>query len=123
MANELQLTLRVGHTKEPKDPWAWSGVIQATQTGKGVYANTVSAATTGTDLSFGGITPGLVMLVNLDDTNFVNWGMSDGGTLKAPGILYPTTRWPAMFFAKPGETIRLQADTAACEVYFKAWEL
>lgn len=120
---DLTLNFAVQHGKAPKFPWRPVDAITATQTGQGVFSNTITAATTGTDLTFGGITPGLVLIVNLDDTNSVTWGMSDAGVLKAPGILYPVTRWPAMFFANPGATIRVQANVAACEVFYLAYEL
>lgn len=123
MANELQLALRVGHTKEPKVSWQWPSVIQFDQTGAGVYQQTLAIGTTAEDVAFGDIAPGLVILVNLDDTNFVDFGMSDGGTLKTLGTLLPGDRVPAMFMLKSGTTLRMQADTAACNVHVVAWEL
>jgi hypothetical protein len=113
----------VTHQKQPAQNWQPYGAVMATQTGAGVFAQTLNIGTTAEAVSFGDVSPGLVILYNLDDTNFVNFGMSDGGTLKAIGRLYPTTRWPAMFFLMPGQTLMMQADTLACEVHVVAYEL
>src|SRR5690349_2165786 len=113
MANDLQLTLRVGHTKDPRVSWSWPNVIQFDQTGSGVYQQTLSIGTSAEDVAFGDIAPGLVILVNLDDTNYVDFGMSDGGTLKTLGRLYPGDRVPAVFMLSPGQTLRMQANTGA----------
>lgn len=123
MANELRLSLRVEHTKDPRMPWSWPSVIQFDQTGTGAYRQTLSIGTSAEDVAFGDIAPGLVVLVNLDDTNYVDFGMSDGGTLKILGRLYPGDRVPAMFVLSPGQTLRMQANTGACNVDVAAWEL
>lgn len=120
---DLSLTLSVQHTKDPQVSWRWPGVIQFDQTGSGVYQQTLSIGTTAEDVSFGDIAPGLVILVNLDDTNYVDFGMSDAGTLKTLGRLYPGDRVPAMFMLGPGQTLRMQANTGACNVHVTAWEL
>jgi hypothetical protein len=59
--------------------------------------------------------------VNLDDTNFVDWGYDDSSTMRDPARLYPESNWPTMFWLKPGRTLRLKADTASCKVYVKAY--
>lgn len=63
-------------------------------------------------LSVGDVaTPGLVFLRNLDATNFVTWGTvtTDLGFQLNPG------EWSVVRL-KSGESILLQADTAACKV-------
>ena len=123
MANELSVSLRVQHTKDPQINWQWPGIIQFDQTGVGVYQQTLSIGTTAEAVSFGDIGPGIVILVNLDDINFVEWGMSDAGTLKKIGTLRETSRIPAIFELATGQTLMMQADTAACNVHVVAWEL
>jgi hypothetical protein len=121
---DLTLSLQVQHTKEPRNSWRPEGSAPtATQTGAGVYDNTLAIGTTAEDVSFGDVVPGLVILQNLDDTNFVDFGMSDAGTIKPLGRLYPDGRWPAMFFLKPSTTLRMQADTASCNVRVIAYTL
>lgn len=123
MANELQLSMSIQHTKDPAIGWSPRSAIQATQTGTGVYQQTVNIGTTAEAVSFGDVSPGLVLLYNLDTTNFVDFGMSDGGTLKPIGRLYPSSKWPAMFYLSAGQTLMMLADTASCEVHVVAYEL
>ena len=123
MANDIRVSLRIEHTKDPRVPWSWPGVVQMDQTGAGVYQQTLSIGTTAEDVAFGDIAPGLVVLVNLDDTNYVEFGMSDGGTIKKIGTLPASSRVPAMFMLATGQTLRMQANTGACNVHVVAWEL
>lgn len=123
MANELRLQIGITHQKEPSQNWAPYGAVLATQTGAGVFSQTVNIGTSAEVVSFGDVAPGLVLLYNLDDENYVDFGMSDGGTLKAIGRLYSSTRWPAMFYLSPGQTLMMQANTAACDVQVVAYEL
>ena len=120
---DLQLNISVTHTKTPKKGWQPIDAITADQAGTGRFAYTQTIGTTAEDVAFGDVTPGLVILTNLDDTNFVSFGMSDAGTIKKLGRLYPATEWPAMFFLEPGQTLRMQADTAPCQVDIVAYVL
>jgi hypothetical protein len=123
MADELRLNIAVTHTKAPKIRWQPTDAIQMDQTGAGVYQQTLSIGTSAEDVAFGDVAPGLVILTNLDPTNYVDFGMSDGGTLKTLGRLYPAEGWPAMFMLSPGQTLRMQANTLACNVHVVAYEL
>lgn len=123
MANELSASLTVVHSKTPRRSFRPNTSFQATQAGQGVFEQTLSIGTAEENVSFGDVSPGLVILQNLDPTNFVSWGINDGGAIKAPGVLYPSTEWPTMFWLKPGATLRMQADTGACEVQVTAYEL
>ena len=120
---DLRLAFQIDHTKEPENSWRPAGTIEATQAGAGSYRNTITVPTAGVNVSFGNVAPGLITLYNLDDTNSVNYGEDDAGTVKGPGILYPTTRWPGMFHLRPGKTLRLEANVAACSVYIIAYTL
>ncbi len=66
-------------------------------------------------------TNGMLFLMNLDAANFVQWGMSDAGTMKAVGKLKggATAASCALLYVDAGVTVRLKADTATCKVYYK----
>lgn len=121
--SDIQINIGVTHTKKPKVGWQPLDAIAFDQSGVGRFAYTQTIGTTAEDVAFGDISPGLVILVNLDDTNFVSFGMSDGGTIKKLGRLYPTTRVPAVFMLEPGQTLRMQADTGPCQVDIVAYAL
>ena len=57
---------------------------------------------------------GLLYLRNLDETNYVDWGMSDSGTMKAVGRLLPGEI--AFVRVKPSAQVMMQAHTAAVNV-------
>lgn len=63
-------------------------------------------------------TLGWVILHNLDDTNYVQWGFSTGfyGGRMEPG------EKAGPFRLEPGTTIYLKSNTAACKVYIAAFE-
>lgn len=63
-------------------------------------------------------TLGWVLMRNLDETNFVQWGFATtdyGGRMEAGEPAGP-------FRLEPGTTIYLKADTAACQVLIYALE-
>lgn len=73
---------------------------------------TVDVATSETTVDFGDITPGLVMLKNLDATNFTDWTTDTGDynhTLDPNGDT-------ALFRLKGTQTLFLKADTAPTKV-------
>ena len=121
--SDLALNIQITHGKAPKIGWRPTDAITSTQTGTGKFDQTISIGTTAENISFGDVAPGLVILWNLDSTNFVTFGQNNAGTIQPIGILYPSTNWPAMLFLKPGETLRMQADTNACNVQVIAYTL
>ena len=78
-----------------------------------VTIGTVEESTTFPELT----TLGWLEMKNLDPTNFVEWGFSTGalGGRMEPGE-------PASFRLKPGATLFLKADTAACKCQINAFE-
>ena len=63
-------------------------------------------------------TEGMLWMLNLDATNYVQWGFSAGvygGRLKPNGP-------PAQFQMEPGLTLYLKANTAACNVLVYGFE-
>lgn len=66
-------------------------------------------------------TNGMLFLMNLDATNYVQWGMSDSGTMKSVGKLKggATAASCALLYVDAGVTVRLKANTGACNVLYK----
>lgn len=60
-------------------------------------------------------TPGLLILRNIDSTNYVQWGPKSGGAMIPCGRLLPMGL-PAAIPLDNSVTIRLVANTAACRV-------
>lgn len=60
-------------------------------------------------------TEGVLVIHNLDDTNFVTVGPDDSGQIDFLKIK-PGEAWPMRI--APGTTIKATADTAACDVRF-----
>jgi hypothetical protein len=117
MANELTLTSSITHTKAPKISWRPSSNFTADQTGTGVNIATLSIGTSEEDVDFTTIFPdlttaGIVVIENLDATNYVEWGVKDT-TMKAIGRI-EAGDFPVIFRYKPAVVLRMQANTAAC---------
>lgn len=116
MANEIKITQHVQVENAGADVNYKPSTFQLTQTGKGVYQATISAATSEAALSFSGITTaGFVLLRNLDSTNFVEWGPESGGAMIKVGKLKASDP-PALFRLAGSTTLRVKADTAACKL-------
>ena len=89
---------------------------------QGMAGGVQSIGTSEENLSAGDIaTNGMLFMMNLDATNYVQWGMSDGGTMKAVGRLKggATAASCALLYVDAGVAVRMKANTAACNVYYK----
>jgi len=84
----------------------------------------VTVTTSEITLSFGSVTPGVVVLYNVDDTNYVEWGYATGvyGGRLQPRKTTANKGVPAVFVLNPGASVYLKADTASCDVYAYAWD-
>lgn len=86
---------------------------QFDQAGVGCDDREHSIGTTEESITFTDIaTNGFVLMINLDPTNYVEWGFSTtvyGGRMKLSQMAGP-------FFLNPGATLFLRANTAACRV-------
>lgn len=132
MANEAtiqsSLNIRAGNIQYQSRP----STFNANVTGrKGPTPGAVRIATTpGTSVLFGELTtPGLVRIQNLDETNFVKWGVWNGVTFYSLGKILPgesyVFRMSEDFDAGTGTSgheFRIVADTAACVVVVDAFE-
>jgi len=121
MANEISITLQVTCTNGVfRHNYIPGRQFNLTQAAIGGADFTQSIGTSEENITFVDITPGLVVLWNMDATNYVEVGKSDGGTMKEIVKLLPQGP-PAMFVVASGETIRALANTAACIVKIVAW--
>lgn len=94
---------------------------QADQTTPGTIQLVQNIGTTAEDVLFTGLTaPRWMILQNLDATNYVDIGMSDGGTLKA--LIQLKAGESCKFPLKPSTTVRAQANTAAIDLAIMAAE-
>lgn len=100
----------------------------------------VAITTLGTDISFSQLTtPGFVVFHNLDDTNFVEWGIYEPATDRfypvgeiGPGEIYVMKfsrnlleeYYPATGTgtSAPTNTFRMKANTASCVVVVECFE-
>jgi hypothetical protein len=119
MANELNITLGlVAFTKAGKSFRREGGEVIVNVSGNHFQAGSQSVGTSEEGIGLGDITSlGWFALRNLDATNKVYWGNVTG---QLNNELLPGERVYAR--AKSGNNaIRVQADTAACEVEFAAF--
>lgn len=120
MANEIRITESVqvinGSFRDSFSP----GTIQVTQAASGGgNPGTVSIGTSEEDVAFGDVTPSLLIMQNLDTTNFVKYGPKSAGAMVEFGRL--AAGKTARLFLAPGVTLRMIADTAACKVLIKGY--
>lgn len=71
---------------------------------------------------------GIVQIINLDPTNYVSWGLLDGGNFRPIGELLPgefaTFRLSRSVLTAnaAADVIRLVANTATCNVQFNCFD-
>src|SRR4051812_29736164 len=56
---------------------------------------------------------GILYMQNLDDTNYIQWGYNDAGTLRVVGRIPPNEY--VRMRVEPSGDIRCKANTAACD--------
>lgn len=120
MAGELKLTVSANITKGfYKDSFS-PGQLSIDQTTQGAFCGVLSIGTSDEAVTFTDIsTLGWLIMRNLDTSNYVEWGPESGGAMVAVGRMEAGE--VAVFRLKPGITLRLQANTAACRVEFKCY--
>lgn len=79
----------------------------------------VSIGTSEEDISFGDVTPRIVIIENMDATNFVKYGPKSGGSMVNFGRVSPGGI--ARFEMGASVTLRMSADTAACNVRIRGY--
>lgn len=121
MANEISLTLGVqvknGYHVDKFEP----GTIQITQSSPGRGGHVQVIGTSPEAVSFGDVaTNGLLLMRNLDTTNYVTFGPDSNGTLIVMGKMKPGE--VAAFRVAPTVTMKAQADTNSVKVDVRLYE-
>lgn len=121
MADEITINasirVRNGNLRADINP----GSLQIDQAAaRGPAPGSVNVGTSEEAIGFGELaTLGLLMIHNLDATNFVDFGPESGGAMVAAVRVKPGE--VALFRMVPGTTYRAKADTAACNVVFSGF--
>lgn len=117
MSLDIALTINPAADGVALPPFV-SGRLSVFQTTEGGgNPGVVSVTTSEVTLSFGSVTPGVVLLYNLDDTNFVEWGVATGVyPFRLPPRLASNSKACPALFTRQSGTIYLKADTATCRV-------
>lgn len=121
MADEIEVTIRAvlndpsGFLKNQKFDF---GTTKHTQTNRLLYSDIVSVTTADTVFGIGSVgatTQGMLGLVNLDPTNYVDFGKDVAGALDPCIRLKPNKKnWLELV---PSAAYRWQANTATCKVF------
>lgn len=137
MANEIKITLGVlakkGNLDYRLESTAFTETIDAASP-KGPCPGAITVTTSGTDADFSQLTnPGLCVMKNLDEDNYVTYGIYDTSTatfFPLGEILPGSTTQLRLSRGLGGEgvgttganTLRFVADTASCFVQVLAFE-
>ena len=123
MANEISVTLQVRCTNGVFRQDFPSRTFNLTQSvARGAIFTQVIGSGAEENVSFTDFTAGLVIIWNMDATNYVEFGKSDGGTMKEIMKCLPQGP-PQVFYLASGETLRGLANTADCAVQIYAWSV
>lgn len=116
MADEIRITLSVTVERGSyKATFPYSDALD--QAATGAAGGVQSIGTSEENLSAGDLANvGYLFMRNLDSTNYVDWGVSDAGAMKAVGRLKAGD--VAVLRVKPAAAVRMQANTAACLVQY-----
>jgi len=118
MANEISITARldVENGNYKPGPLSFANVADD-QAAQGAAGDVQEIGTTEETLVSTGLTnKGWLIMRNLDDTNYVEWGFSTG---VYGGKLDPGGSGIALFKTGTGTTIYMKANTGACKVQFR----
>ncbi len=138
MSNEarVQISLYItkGNLRYQSQPTSYAANVS---TAKGPTPGVLAVPTSGVDVSFAQLNyPGLCWIQNLDNTNYVEWGVHDGTLFHPVGRLLPGELTCFRLSANLGEeesatgtgttgpvnTFFLKANLATCEVRVDAFE-
>ena len=125
MADEARvtstLTIGKGNLDYASRPSVFSADVDAAAP-TGPTPGSLLIATAGTDVSFAQLTTaGFCKLTNLDDTNFVEYGIWDSSTFHELGEIQPGEFY-VIRLSRNMTGLRMKADTAACECVVEGFE-
>jgi hypothetical protein len=136
MASEARITtslqIKKGNLFYQNQPQAFIADMEGD---KGPSPGAITVGTAGTDVDFSELAqPGLCRIMNLDEANFVTFGIWDG-EFHPLGELLPGESYVLRISRElgsefgvgtgtsgSGNTLRFKADTAACDVLVEAFE-
>ena len=120
MADEIAITLAVSVTNGNFLDNINMGTLQFNQSNEGVDGSVVEIATSETTISLSDLTTeGYMLLRNLDTTNYIDIGPDSTGQVDFIRLLAGEV---ALFPLTPGPTVKATANTAACNLFVRAWE-
>ncbi len=119
MANEISKSIRLTASKTGATV-SYQSTVSETMTGDDMISSVQSIATTAETVNFGEITgaPSLVIIKNLDATNFVEFGGDSGLTVFKLKLLAGQD----MLIRPQSATLYAKADTAAVKIQVIATE-
>jgi hypothetical protein len=120
MANEIRITPSFIVSNGSLYLATTPGLKYVTQSNALVYNQVITCTTTDTALSFDTISAanyGMLYMINLDSTNYVDIGVQSGSSLIGFCRLKPGEP-NGPFRVKPSITLRAQANSASCQVQF-----
>lgn len=123
MANEITVNSSLAVKKGNMDFQSRPTQIKEDQTGTGgPTPGVLSISTSGVSVSLSELTTaGYVLMQNLGATNFVEFGTYPSSTFSPLGELLPGKQC-VLRLSRNLATLRLEADTAACDVAIYAFE-
>lgn len=135
MADEIRmqigLSIKKGNLLYAIPSMAFTADIE-TDDPKGPVPGAITVTTTGTDVDFSElVNPAVCKITNLDDTNFVSYGVYDGASFHFLGEILPGETYVLRLSrylggTDPGtsgdNTLRFKANTASCIVQVEAFE-
>lgn len=126
MANEISIqfsgSIKNGNLYDKFGPESGNFKLDQATVG-GPSPGMISVGTSEEVITFTDITaPTLVVMTNLDATNYVEYGPTSAGALVNFGKLLPGGK-PNVVTLTTGVTLRMKANTAACKVLIKGYEL
>lgn len=122
MADEITLTVQLRVSKGNFDPGTVRfSNLQFDQTAIGKAGGVQEIGTSEENLNSGDLTNvGWLLMKNLDDTNYVQWGQDNSSTMQTVGRMEAGE--VALLRVEPGIGVRLKANTAAVDIEFHWFE-
>ena len=120
MADEIKLTVNGQMINGNfRDYFRPAQITYTMSAATGGNPGTVTVGTSEENIVFGDVAPGLVIIHNLDATNFVTFGQDNASTMQPCGEVGPGR--VAVFELATSQTLRMAADTAAVNCLIKGY--
>lgn len=122
MANELSYSLNVSYASGYAKDSVTTGTVTYSQSTQLVDSGIQDVGTAAESLATGdvGTNGGWLWMKNLDTTNYVTFGPDSTGLITCGRLQPGKDCW---FFLAPSVTLKVQANTAACKVQYKLFNI